>query len=93
MKSKLINSLSYIAFSCSTVFDKLLRWMSGAGVGDISFMYVFSVYRQKQFSGPVRPALPLRCIDDAFEMGVTTRESIRIFELYTLCLEKPGSVA
>lgn len=36
MKSKWIRSLMPMVLSCSTVVAKLVRWISGTGVGSIS---------------------------------------------------------
>ena len=44
MKSKCSRSLTPIAFIESTVFPRLVRWISGTEVGSISFLYAASVY-------------------------------------------------
>ena len=44
IKSKCSRSLTPIAFMLSTVFPKLVRWISGTLVGSISFLYAASVY-------------------------------------------------
>ena len=46
MKSKLIKSLTPIAFSDNTVVARLVRCISGTAVGTISFLYALSVYKR-----------------------------------------------
>uniref|UniRef100_A0A2M4B5V9 Putative secreted protein n=1 Tax=Anopheles triannulatus TaxID=58253 RepID=A0A2M4B5V9_9DIPT len=91
MKSKCSKSLIPIVLSWSTVVARFVRCISGTGVGSISSRYARSVYNRYALPGPVRPARPARCLAAAWEMGVTTSESMPVFELYTFCLTNPGS--
>ena len=53
----------------STVFAKLVLWISGTVVTNNSSLYCLSVYNLKACPGPVRPALPDRWFALAWLIG------------------------
>eukprot|EP00479_Gromia_sphaerica_P000962 TRINITY_DN1111_c0_g1_i2.p2 TRINITY_DN1111_c0_g1~~TRINITY_DN1111_c0_g1_i2.p2 ORF type:complete len:73 (-),score=7.47 TRINITY_DN1111_c0_g1_i2:47-265(-) len=64
-----------------TTEDRLDLRISGNVCSCNSFENAFSVYKRKDFPGFVRPARPARCLADAFEIGVTSKDSTRILGL------------
>ena len=90
-QSNRTRSLTPAFTSSRTVLPKLHLKISGWVCSSSSLMKSFSVNSRKHFPGRVRPARPARCCADAFEIGVTSRDSTRIRGLYNFCLEKPGS--
>jgi hypothetical protein len=50
------------------------------------------VYNLKHFPGATLPALPARWLEDAFEMGVTIKDSIPVRGLKVVYFENPASI-
>lgn len=59
-KSKCTRSSIPRAFSVSTAFPKLMRWISGIVLSSNSCLYAQAVYRRKHLPAATRPARPAR---------------------------------